>query len=636
MDDHEQLDKKKLNYLIVLVFLAFSIIIVKLFFIQVNNQVFFSNQAFNNKKQIIEIPSIRGRIFLEDGTPIAVNKLSYSIFMIPYNFPRRKKNLKLFNYLIHEITNTLKIPYPNIINTFKKSRANPYTSYLLKKNVPVDIITYLAENQESFPGLFYQETFNRSYPQGEKFAHISGYIQNISIKELRNRKNLGYSSDSIIGKLGIEGYYDQQLRGQDGYKINIVDVKNRIKEEIFPDDASPVPGKDLFLTIDARIQNILHKTISGFNGGAIVTKASTGEVLGIYSYPSYDPNIFSGTIDKEKFKEYISNENKPFFNRVIQGEYPPSSIFKLAVAFTALDDPTFNPRKNLYYCSGGIYIGEKYFGGEGVHHSQNLVNAFANSCNIYFYRLGLDLGPNAIFKYSQDYFNLGLKTGIDLIYEKSGRLPSPKWKIEKLGSFWWDGDTANFSIGQGFALVTIAQINLITSTIANDGVGNKLHLLKKTRSLKDKKVETTKPSLVLRLPVKIDKIKIMQSAMRQVVQWGTAKRINSKRLAIAGKTGTAQSFGKEDPHSWFTGYAPYDAPPKDRLAVTVFIEHGGYGSVYAAVFTEAILQAIFNNRNPLLVVKERLQFFNANLSKYEYWLKVKKQGKLPKDYFEIN
>lgn len=626
-------ERIKLYILIMGVGVFFLVFIVKLFSLQVTNTNYFSEQAFNNKKQIIKIPTVRGRIFLSDGKVLADNKLSYAFYMIPYYFPRKSQDPNSFNKILNVMTNRLAINYGSIVSAFRKGRQNPYSSYLLKKNVPFEDVLYLAENLNNFPGLIYQEVFDRIYPGGDMYSHITGYVHNISISELQRKQNLGYDANSVIGKLGIESYYDLKLRGQEGYKVNIVDVKNRIKEEIYPEDGKAKPGSDITLSIVPNIQKIVYDVLDGFKGAIIVSKVSTGEVLALHSYPTYDPNIFSGVINSEKVNKLLKDDDRPFFNRAIQGEYPLGSVFKLAVALTALDNPTFDYRKKTYYCSGGLYIGDKYFKCEGVHGTQNLLTAIPNSCNVFFYKLGLDLGPNLIARYSKDYFNFGLNTGIDIAYEKKGQVPSPQWKIERQGAFWWDGDTVNFSIGQGYFSATVAQANLLTSAIANDGIAYKPTILAEEQTLGTSTKVQVNREVVIRLPFDKNKLKIIQRTMRDVVRWGTARRIENNKIKIAGKTGTSQVSGKDDPHSWFSAYAPYDAPPEKRLAVTVLIENGGYGSIYSAVFAEAIFQAIFNSRNPNLVVKERLQFFNANENKYDQWLKIKKQKPLPANYF---
>ena len=394
-------------------------------------------------------------------------------------------------------------------------------------------------------------------------------------------------------------------------------------------------GKNLYLTIDSRIQDIVYKTLQGLPSGAIVSRVATGEILAIYSYPSYDPNIFVGELDKKTFEKYSKNKDKPFFNRVIQGGYPPSSTYKLVVSLTALDQRGIDFGTN-YLCLGKIYIGSQRFTCEGIHLTQHFDSAISNSCNVFFYKLGLKIGPKTISKYSENYFNLGKKTGIDLLFELKGRIPNQKWKIEQTGNFWWDGDTANTSIGQGFSIVTIAQTHLITTAIANDGKGYKLHLLRKYQSPDTS--ETFKPSktATIDFPFNIRNIKYIQKAMRQVVINGTARRINLPNLSIAGKTGTAQtSVGNKKSHSWFTAYAPFNSKDKnDVIAVTVFVEHGGHGSTIAAPFASAILQGIFFNKDPILTVKENLQPWVRQKAKYEDWLKIRNEKRLPNSYFK--
>ena len=242
------------------------------------------------------------------------------------------------------------------------------------------------------------------------------------------------------------------------------------------------------------------------------------------------------------------------------------------------------------------------------------------------------IGPSSIHRGAETFFNLGKKQLIDLSFEKIGRVPSQKWKLERIGNFWWDGDTANFSIGQGFNLVTILQVNTITRAIANDGIAYQPRLVKKLYDLKNNQLKEVEKEILFSLPFSELNLKRIQDAMRQVVKWGTAKRIDNDRILIAGKTGTAEVYKHQETHAWFTGYAPYDGD--DKVVVTVFLEKAGFGGVLAATFARAILDGIFLDRDPFLTIKEILQPWESQSEIYATWLDKNQQKKLLPAYFK--
>jgi len=607
---------------------------VRLFKLQVLQGSRFKKKALNNKQQIIRRPSYRGEIYIQNNKSyqkIVKNVEGFSLFLLPSNFPQKKEKRQK---LISKICSNFSINTNKIKKILQKGRWNPYRSYLLKPFLPFEKVLFLAENLDSFPGLFYQDTPRRVYKNGEVYSHITGYVRQISTRELKKKYHLGYSRNSVIGKLGIEKQYDLNLRGKDGFKTQIVDARNRVKKVIIPEDGKPIPGNDIYLTINKRIQNIVYNMMQRYPGGCIVSRPATGEILALYSYPSYDPNIFIGGLDKEKYTKYTNNKDLPFFNRVTQGEYPPSSTFKIVVSCAGLADDEISFWGDYYYCKGGIQIGPQYFKCEGYHKSLNMCYALAYSCNSYYYHLGIDIGPQKIIKYA-DYFKFGRLSGIDLPYERKGRVPTLRWKREIHGNFWWDGDTANLSIGQGYLLATMVQLNVMTCAMANGGYAYKPHLLKKITSAgSGKEIFTYRPEISFEIPIEYSKIKKIQLAMRKVVQVGTASKGAKSSLAIAGKTGTAQNI-QGQAHAWFTCYAPWHAQnPEDKIAVTVFIEHGGSGGGAAAPFATAILNSIFYKNSVLYNYKKIMQSYTSKAHYYEEWLRKRNQEKLPPEYFK--
>lgn len=629
----------KFRVLLGIMSFIFLIVIMRLFVLQIVKGEDYRQRSLNSRKQIITIPSFRGGIFIDDGAKVIVeNTPAFSLYLVPENFVKAYRGFGL-DFAIQKIALEFDIREKVIRNVLRKGRSNPYRAYLIKQEVSKEKIHYLAENLEKYPGLIYGGDYHRHYVEGSKYGHITGYIRPIGIREYRKRKNLGYNISSFIGKQGVEGFYDIELRGREGYKVQLVDIRNRVKEEYQLQEGEAIPGKDIILTIDSRMQNIVHRVMQGYPGAAVVSKVSNGEILALYSFPDYDPNIFIGNFgkeDREIFDQLKNDPNRPFLNRVIQGNYPPSSVFKLVLALAAMEIPVVDLKKFNAECKGGIKIGPTLFGCLGVHGRQNYVEAIAHSCNVFFYHLGLKLGPKVIHRFAQNYFNFGKKTGIDLLYERPGLMPTQKWKIENQGGFWWDGDTANSSIGQGFVQTTVLQINVLTAAIAGDGRAYVPHLMRKIVSKEGKGATyKKKPKILVELPFPAKNIKDVQRAMRAVVNWGTARRSNTDKFLVAGKTGTAQTSREHQYHSWFTAYAPYDAPIEDRIAITVFLEYGGHGGVIAAPFAMSILEGFFLGVDPLISIKKRLQPWKTQRVKYLNWLKIRNEKPLPESFFAV-
>lgn len=615
--------------------LLFLIILGRLFYLQVLSQKYFESLALGNKQQTIIVPAHRGEIYVDGGkTRIVKNETSFSIYVVPNNFPKEPER----SLLVDQLGAIFGMDTNRLVTALKAGRWNPYRSRIVMDDVPISKIYYLAEHLDDFPGLNYQYSPKRVYSNGLMWSHIVGYIRGISSAEYGEKSHQGYNRNSLVGKKGIEAQYDLELRGQDGYKIQTVDARNRVKGEVQPEGGEPVPGNDIILTIDEKIQKSVYDMMQGYPGGAVVTKASTGEILALYSYPSYDPNIFIGEVEKEIYDKYANDPQLPFFNRVIQGEYPPSSVFKIIVSAAALADDEVNFYRDIQYCAGGIAIGPQFFKCEGWHNAQNMFAGFADSCNVYYYRVGIKIGSEKIIRFAHDYFGLGKATGIDLPYERKGRVPSHRWKSEMKGTFWWDGDTANLSIGQGFLLATVMQMNTVTAAIANNGVAYQPHLLKSVRSATDgREIYAAKKNIQVELPLDKEKIELIQRAMRAVVEWGTAERAaGHSRVPIAGKTGTAQNI-QGNAHAWFSCYAPYQSQDPDKVVVvTVFIENGGHGGAAAAPFATSILESIYLGNDVRYNFKRIMQGWESRRTQYEEWLQKRNEGFLPKTQEQID
>ena len=623
----------RLNLVHGIICFSFVVLGLRLFFIQIIEGKKYASMAINNKQQIIRLPAYRGEIYMNNGERAVKNKEAFSFFIVPNSFPNYKKERNKWEKVVNAISRDFSIDRKQIINVLKRGKANPYKSYLLEQDMPLEKVINLAENLDYYPGLFYQQMPIREYIEGELYSHITGYIRRINDREYRKKKTLGYHRDSFLGVVGVEAHYDIDMRGKDGQKIQIVDARGKVKTETVPPGDESIPGNDIFLTIDPRIQRIVYDMMQGYPGGCIVTRPSTGEVLALYSYPSYNPNIFIGKIEQAAYENYLKDPEKPLFNRVLTGLYPPSSIFKIVTAAAALKDDEVSFYRDRFFCKGGLQVGAEFKKCEGWHRSQNMYSALILSCNSYFYRLGIQVGSEKIIDFGLRYFRLGEKTAIDLPYEKAGRVPSHRWKSERFGMYWWDGDTANLSIGQGFLLCTIIQINTIICALANDGIAFRPYLLKNIRESKTGAIiYRHQKKQLIDLPLEKKNIERIQKSLREVAVWGTAKNACSLSMDIAGKTGTAQNV-QGRAHAWFTCYAPYGAKnPKDIIAVTVLIENGGSGGSAAAPFAAAIMESIFKKTDVKFNYKRLMQPWVSKADIYKEWLRRRKENRLDSSY----
>jgi len=428
----------------------------------------------------------------------------------------------------------------------------------------------------------------RDYLYQDFAAHSLGYVGEIDKEELQRFDNPKFQGGDIIGKAGLEKYYDDILRGEKGGKEVEVDALGQEIATLLYQ--KPVPGKDLVLTIDRDLQLYGENLLFGKKGSIVVSDPNTGEILALVNRPSFGPNLFANGISSSDWKTLSFDTDYPLTNRSVQGLYSPGSIFKVVTATAALEEGVTDIKRKIY-CSGTFELADRVFNcsKETGHGSLSIIDAIAHSCNIYFYTLGNELGIERFNKYMQKY-GLGEKTGIDLPEEAIGTIPSAQWKEREIKEIWFPGDTINLSIGQGYLLLTPLLVHSLITTIAAEGEVYKLHLVKKIISADGNTVEEIKPVIHKKVNFSSDTFKIIKEGLRQTILKGTGWRANIKELAVAGKTGTAQNPQGET-HAWFIGFAPYENP---EVCITVFIENGGEGGVAAAPIARAMLEKYFN------------------------------------------
>jgi penicillin-binding protein 2 len=541
----------------------------------------FKERAVENCIRSLVEDAPRGRIYDRQEELLVTNRPSVVVSVIPAEVDDLEK-------LSERLSKIIGISPEEISQAVKNHRENPFKPVKILDDCKTIKIVEIEERKDELKGVVLEIKPRRDYLYHDFAAHSLGYVGEIDKEELQQFGNPKFQGGDIIGKAGLEKYYDDILRGEKGGKEVEVDASGQEIATLLY--RKPVPGEDLVLTIDRDLQLCGENLLFNKKGSIVVSDPNSGEILALVNRPSFSPNIFANGISSSDWQKLSSNADYPLTNRSVQGLYSPGSIFKVVTAIAALEEGVTD-RKRKIYCSGSFELAGQVFTcwKETGHGSLSIVDAIAHSCNIYFYTLGNDLGIERFNKYMQK-FGLEEKTGIDLPAEAIGVIPSAQWKEREVKEIWFPGDTINLSIGQGYLLLTPLQVHNIITAIAEEGEIYKLHLVKKIISADGKTIKEIKSEIYRKLDFSPDTFKIVKEGLRQTILKGTGWRANIEELAVAGKTGTAQNPQGET-HAWFIGFAPYDNP---EVCITVFIENGGEGGEAAAPIARAMLEKYFN------------------------------------------
>jgi len=576
--------KQRLNWLLIFVVVCFSILVISLWYLQMIKGEEFKERAVENCIRSLVEDAPRGRIYDRQEELLVTNRPAVVVSIIPAEVDDLEK-------LSERLSRIISISPEEISQIVKNYRENPFKPVKILDDCKTNKIIEIEERKDELKGVVLEVKPRRNYLYHDFAAHSLGYVGEIDKEELQRFGNPKFQGGDIIGKAGLEKYYDDILRGEKGGKEVEVDVLGQEIATLLYQ--KPVPGKDLVLTIDKDLQLYGENLFFGKKGSIIVSDPNSGEILALVNRPSFNPNIFANGISSSNWQRLSSDADYPLTNRSVQGVYPPGSIFKVVTAIAALEEGVTD-RKRKIYCSGSLELAGQVFTcwKETGHGSLSIVDAIAHSCNIYFYTLGKDLGIERFNKYMQK-LGLGEKTGIDLPAEAMGIIPSAQWKEREVKEIWFPGDTINLSIGQGYLLLTPLRVHNLITTIATEGEIYNLHLVKKIISVDGKTVKEIKPEIYEKVDFSPDTFQIIKEGLRQTILKGTGWRANIKELAVAGKTGTAQNPQGET-HAWFIGFAPYENP---EICITVFIENGGEGGEAAAPIARAMLEKYFNIKN---------------------------------------
>ena len=557
----------------------FAILFFRFYHLQIYQHSKYEAKAGNNSVRKISLHAPRGIIYDRNGIPIVDNRQIYDLSVIPFDVTNQ------FDYrMVSKRTGVSSIELKEKIAKGKKS-FHRFRPIPIKRHINFETRSHLEENKLSLPGTIFSEFPARTYPVKAKLTHVLGYLRAVTELSVSiPNQELDYKLGDVFGFSGIERIYESILRGRDGTEFRLVDIYG-IDHGVYQDNPGlqPTPGKALNLSIDSELQVLIEDLFSGKKGAAICMIPQSGEVLAFVSAPDYDLNSFAGPVPIELWERWNTDPERPLLNRGIQGLYPPGSTFKLIGAALAKEESIVDKNWTVN-CNGVYHLGDRDFhcwnnAGHGI---VNMDKAILQSCNIYFYHLIQKLSFNN-WKAMAENFGFGATTGIDLLGEKGGLVPGKKYMNKKYGRFGWaTGNLLTFIIGQGDILVTPIQVAQIMSIIATRGNTKTPHLL----------VDSPSENIIVSL--KSTTWDFLQQATWNVVNHedGTGKAAKVLGGEVHGKTGTAQNPHGEN-HSWFAGYLVKDGVP--ILSLAILVEHGGKGSVEAALISHKIFKYVQKN-----------------------------------------
>lgn len=580
-----------------LVLSCFGLLIYRLYFLQIVRYQGFSERAERNRITLLPIPPKRGDVVDRNGEVLARSYRDYTIEIVPHDF-------KDLDALINELQEIIAIS-PLDIKRFKQRVAgsNRYTSIPLRRNITDKEAALFAANSYKFPKVSLKARWVREYPQGETAAHLIGYVGRISEKDQEKLEEEGiegnYRGTDLIGKKGIELSYETQLHGKTGWQE--VEISASGKPVRILRSTDPEPGLNLRLSVDLGLQK-LAESLFVKNGvverGALVAiDPRSGQVLAYVSSPSYDPNLFVDGIDVDDWRRLADDENSPLLNRPISGTFPVGSTYKPFVGLAAMQLGVRAPEKRVYD-PGYFEYGRQRFrnAGGAVYGNIDMHRAIVVSSDTFFFSLGPEIGVDRLHDFTIQ-FGFGKQTGIDLVGEKRGILPSKEWKSKAFKDpkkkSWLVGETISVAVGQGYNSFTIMQLAQATSVLAANGVYMRPHLVNLLENPLDGSVTPIVKEPEYIIPLNQKYIDVVKNAMLQVTRSGTARRVFAGADYLsAGKTGTAQVFNlrgsrynarnlkkRLHDHALYIGYAPADNP---KIALALIVENGGWGSTVAA------------------------------------------------------
>jgi penicillin-binding protein 2 len=582
--------ERRFRVLVALMLLVLALLGLRLGLLQLGDHEAYAAQADNNRISLRALAPNRGLILDRRGRVLAENLPAYRLVVVPERAEDLGSTIARLADLV-PISEDERRRFEQ-----QRRRSRPFEAIALKNNLDDEEVARLATQRHRLPGIDIEPYLTRHYPHGDMFAHLVGYVGRIDDRDRQRLEADRYRATTHVGKTGVERQYESRLHGESGFERVETNAQGRVLRVL--ERKNPQPGEDLQLNVDLDVQRAAFEALGDYAGAVVVLEVDTGRVVALASKPGFDPNLFVHGISHRDYDRLLQDGQRPLFNRVLSGGYEPGSTVKPFVALAGLDAGVITPETEVF--SSGEYrlpghsrtYGDWKAGGHG---RVDLELALAESVNVYFYKLAVQLGIDRISR-ELALFGFGRDSGLDLPGESTGILPTRSWKRATFNQPWFPGETVITGIGQGFTVVTPVQLAHATAALAGMG-------------------QTAPPALVgMREPVQMVRHQdshwqAVHEGMAAVVHGasGTARAIEAGlNTRMAGKTGTAQVFGRPDDdeeaddreqdelpeflrnHALFTGFSPVDEP---RLVVTVVAEHGGGGASVAAPIAAEVMNA---------------------------------------------
>ena len=598
----------------VVALVCFGLLVARFFYLQVLRYDYYSTRAEDNRISLVPIVPNRGLITDRNGTVLARNYSAYTLEITPSKVADLEATIEALSKLVDILPKDRK-RLKKLMDESKSFESLPIRNRLTDE----EVARFIAQRYR-FPGVELKARLFRDYPMGSFASHVIGYIGRINDRDLErieeNEDTANYRGTDHIGKAGLEKSYERELHGVTGFEEVEVDSGGRAVRSLRRTPA--VPGNNLILTVDLKLQEIAEKAFGNRRGALVAIEPGSGGVLALVSVPTFDPNLFVDGIAPQDWDELNNSPNHPMVNRALNGAYPPGSTFKPFMALAALMTGKRTPGQAIadpgYFDFGGHHFRDDKVGGHGM---VDMYRSIVHSCDTYYYKLANDMGIDLIAQ-SIGQFGFGSRTGIDIEGESSGVLPSPEWKKRRFKKpeqqKWFGGETISIGIGQGYNSYTMLQLAHATATVAAGGVMFKPHLVKYIENAKDGSRRMIEPQPIKTIPIKPEHLETIRRSMVGVNREGTGTRaFAGAGYVAAGKTGTAQVFslkgGKYSSriterlrdHALYIAFAPADKP---TIALAVLVENGGFGAESAAPIARQVLDYYLLGKLPAGVAPE--------------------------------
>ena len=602
--------RERLRYLLLVVFIAFSAMVARLWQLQVVRGEEYFRQTRRNVVDTRMLPSVRGKILDRNLEPIADNRPAFNLYGVPEEIDEPAE------LRMAEALGLSREEREKLHKRLKTRKGAEHMPTLLLEDQSRDRAALVKQERQLLGEFSVRDEPYRYYPHGRALAHLVGYMNKITRKELNDRDQEGYASTDLIGRYGLERAWERYLRGKRGIERFVVNAKGEriegadteglIEGERF---VPPVAGHNVILTIDLPLQEAVEKALRRQAAGAVaVVEVNTGRILALASTPSFDPNVMTGHLTREKEAQMLSDPRKPFIDKTLRQYYPPGSTYKFVTALAALKERLVSEDEPLT-CTGSHRQGRRLFRCTGSHEKVDMVMALQHSCNVYFWKLSERVGIDSMATVARD-FGFGAPTGIGINGDAAGRVPTREWYEER--DIFKIGHTLNAATGQGDVEVSVLQLALAYATLANGGRLFVPLVVDRVESAAGDLVVQYEPQLRRTIDVPEEAIETVRRGMWKVVNQpgGTAHDYaRSEMLEYSGKTGTAQvksmrrrhddaglkNWHPDRDHAWFAGFAPSENP---EIAFVVLLEHGGSGGKHAGPVGRQIVEAYFKDRLP--------------------------------------